>query len=197
MEQRATGKGMLDHWDWALQKGVMNGNTARSLRRATELVLQATDPDDWESLDVRKLDVEEANTRFQNLKGRDFKPNSLAVIQGRFKRAVASYLDYLDDPGGWKPSRRAQNRPTAPKVAKETSDGRYIDADGVFREDVPDWLAGRSLSDYPMSKLMDYPFPLREGVIAHLHLPRDLNAKDVRRLHVFIQSLVLDESEGE
>jgi hypothetical protein len=44
---------------------------------------------------------------------------------------------------------------------------------------------------------MDYPFPLREGVIAHLWLPADLKRTDVKRLTAFMNTLVMDGIEAE
>jgi hypothetical protein len=44
------------------------------------------------------------------------------------------------------------------------------------------------------SNMVDYPFPVREGQIAHLVLPRDLKASEVKRLHAFMATLVTDDS---
>ena len=190
METKATGRALADHWTWTISKGLMNPKTARALRRACESVLSVYE--DWEDLDVRKLDVEDALTRFRNLKSRNFKPSSIPTYESRFQRAVASYLEYLDDPGGWKPKQRAPRPQRPPKAARRKTEpdehGRYTDEEGVFRETVPDWLTNQ----LPVSKLMDYPFPLRDGVIAHLLLPRDLSAKDVRRLTAFMETLVIE-----
>jgi hypothetical protein len=59
--------------------------------------------DNWAEVDVKTLDVEETLRRFQNRKAKDFKPAVLETYKGRFRRAVTDYLEYLNDPGGWKP----------------------------------------------------------------------------------------------
>ena len=40
--------------------------------------------------------------------------------------------------------------------------------------------------------LVEYPFPLREGVFAYLRLPVDLSAADVKRLTADLAALVID-----
>lgn len=43
-------------------------------------------------------------SRFQNLKKKEFRPNVLEVYKRRFRAARESYLEYLKNPGGWRPS---------------------------------------------------------------------------------------------
>jgi hypothetical protein len=103
-------KSLVDHWTWAADKGVMNRNTAAGLRSACTRVLTVVG-DDWEKTDVTTLDVENLLIRFQNLRKKDFRPQVLEVYKQRFRKAVASYLEYLQNPGGWKPG--TQEKPTA------------------------------------------------------------------------------------
>lgn len=45
----------------------------------------------------------------------------------------------------------------------------------------------------PIVGLLDYPFPLDRGYLAHLRLPADgLTTQDAERLHEAIDSLVTD-----
>src|SRR2546428_12277575 len=97
-----TGKALVDHWSWAADKGLMNKNTAGGLRAACSQVLSVFG-DDAETVDVKTLDIEDALSRFLNLKKKEFKPTVLETYKRRFRQAVASYLSYLDHPSGWKP----------------------------------------------------------------------------------------------
>jgi hypothetical protein len=108
MEKSA--RALVDHWSWAADKGVMNRNTAAGLRSACAGVLEVAG-DDWEQTDVTTMDVEDTLIRFQNLKKKDYRPQVLEIYKQRFRKAVASYLEYLKNPGGWKPG--AQEKPTA------------------------------------------------------------------------------------
>jgi hypothetical protein len=174
----SSGQALVDHWKWAADKGLMNDNTAASIGAATRQVLSVVD--DWKTLDVRALDVEDVLRRFQNKRSKDFMPRSLTTYRARFVQAVRLFLSYLDDPGAWKPggaSGRAATR--SKKQATKSPDARLP----VDRESVP----------VPrMSGLVEYPFPLREGRFAYLRLPVDLTATDVQRLTKYLNTLVMD-----
>ncbi len=40
--------------------------------------------------------------------------------------------------------------------------------------------------------LVEYPFPLREKLVARLMLPRDLTVAEAKRLHCFMNALAVD-----
>ena len=173
-----TGKALVEHWNWAAEKGVMNKNTAGALRASCTQVLSVLE--DWESVDIRELDVEGTLVRFQNLKKKDFKPTVLDTYKSRFRRAIASYLAYLEDPAGWKP--RTLDRPAGPD--KGNSGDRTVEAARATRHEMP------------QAGLVEYPFPLRDGQIARLVLPRDLKIAEVKRLSAFMSTLAIDFDPG-
>src|SRR5258707_13511963 len=94
-----TGRAFVEHWDWAWARGLLNRQTALALRAAASRVLQI-EGSDWESVDVRSLDVEELLGRFTNLAKQDFAPQSLATYQSRFRKALSMYIEYLNNPAG-------------------------------------------------------------------------------------------------
>jgi hypothetical protein len=168
-----TGQGLIDFFTWVISKGQMNKNTAGAMRAAVREVLNV-EGDDPARIDVRSLDVDDLAHRFGNLRKEKFNPQSLGTYQQRFRKAVEMYLAYLDNPAGWRPSIRERasslngdrlkpGTPDSPKPSKST--------------------AG----------LMEFPFPLRDGVIAQLHLPVDLRKSEVKRLAAFIDSLAIEE----
>jgi hypothetical protein len=175
----ATGKAMVDHWTWAATKGLLNRNTAGGLRAASSQVLGALD--NWESLDVTQLNVDDALIRFTNLRSKKFKPRSLETYKHRFRIAHESFLSYLKDPGGWK-----HVVPSRPTRAPRNGDGESrAAAPRVSDVEI-------SVQPLPATGLVEYPFPLHEGQTARLILPRDLKAADVRRLTAFLATLALD-----
>ena len=104
MDTKTTGKDLVDHWSWAAEKGLMKKNSAYSLRSACARVLSVID--DWESIDITSIDIEDTISRFTNLQAINYKPKSLEVYGKRFRKAIESYLDYIRDPGAWKPTSR-------------------------------------------------------------------------------------------
>jgi len=170
----ATGKGLVEHWAWAAEKGIVNRNTAGGLRAACAQVLSVLD--NWEEVDLRGLDVEDLLRRFQNLRKKEFSPGTLAVYAKRFRQALGSYLAYLENPSAWKaPAKRLRTKPR--------------DADRETNETEPRDESGKVETT---GGLVDYPFPLRRGVIVRLRLPLDLRREEARRITKFLETLTVD-----
>jgi hypothetical protein len=98
----------------------MNKNTAAGLWAACAQVLRV--PDDPGRADVASMDVEDLLTRFQNPRKQWFKRQVLEAYEHRFRNAVKSYKDYLENPGAWKPgnhdpSSGPERRPRASNAA--------------------------------------------------------------------------------
>jgi hypothetical protein len=174
-----TGKAFVEHWSHTAEKGDMNKNTAAAMKAACVQVLSALDH--WEQIDIRELDVEEALRRFQNLRAKKFKQKTLDAYARRFTQAVASYLAYVKDPRAWKPHGRERTaRPR--RVA-----GHVETVDNVIRDN-----EGARAARPPEGSLVEYPFPLRDGLTARLMLPRDLKSVEVKRLTAFMATLAVD-----
>ena len=116
-----SGKSLMDHWTWAAEKGVMNRNTAAGVRAACGQVLGVLE--NWEDTDIAKLDVEELLARFQNLRKQRYTPQVLETYKRRFRKAVSSYLEYLDDPGSWRPT--SQERSVTPDRGRRSASGPW------------------------------------------------------------------------
>jgi hypothetical protein len=168
----------VDHWDWAASKGLMPKATAGALRIAASRILQI-EGETWESVDVRELDVESLLGRFENLAKKEFAPGSLSTYQSRFRKALQLYLSYLKDPSAYRPPTRG--------VRRSTADGRRA-APRAAAEAGPD--VERDLPGY--TDMVKYPFPIRNGVIAQLSLPVDLQKGEAKRLAAFLDSLAVE-----
>lgn len=166
-----TGKALVDHWSWAAQKGLLNEHTAKALRSACSQILSALD--DWESVDINTLDLDDAINRFENLKGKNFKPQTLASYERRFRRAIRSFKDYIREPSGWSPKSRTSSKKSEAKPM-----------DNIARNEQNTLVETKGLSTYP--------FPLRQDTSAVLMLPNNLTSDEVKRLHIFMQALVVD-----
>jgi hypothetical protein len=175
----------------------MNKNTAGAMRAACSQVLGVLD--NWQTVNVTELDVDDVLKRFKTLRYSDFKPESLETYDQRFRQALRSYLAYVQDPGKWRFSTR-DRAVTASKngggraKAKQTPESTDED-DGTEADSTPR-LGFRSLT--PRDERLDggrntYPFPLRAGFTAQLVLPPDLKASEVKRLSTFMSTLVAEE----
>ncbi|GJM42808.1 MAG: hypothetical protein DHS20C20_30900 [Ardenticatenaceae bacterium] len=180
-ENDASGRALVEHWDWAANKGLMNKNTAGALRAASAQVLGVLD--NWEDVDVREINIDDVFLRFQNLRGRDYKPKTLNVYKRRFQRAIDYFLEYLDDPSNWQPIKSSSREPTANGKSSKKLDG--IKGPLSPKGKVPENPGGDI-------ELIQYPFPLREKHVAYLNLPADLTVAEVRRLAAYMMTLTTD-----
>jgi hypothetical protein len=180
-----TGKALLDHWTWAATKGLMNSATAASLKSACTKVIGVLD--DWESTDVRKIDVDDLILRFQHLHGREFTLSSLETYASRFRKAVQLFNEYVANPAGWRVSAR-------PKKVKVREDARKSsNSNGLeISEPVGAASAVEEKPAHPEIHLISYPFPLRRGLTVKLSLPEDLTAIEAKRLSAFLMTLASD-----
>lgn len=174
----ATGKGLIDFVSFAADKHLINANTAGALLAASREVLRAIEPEGWEALDLRTVDVDDFTTRFERARAGKLKPESLLVYKSRFKNAIQMYFQYLENPSGWryKPERpaAARKKPGTVSVRSESADDEPADPRGV------------------RATTIEYPFPLRQGVVVKLHLPSDLTRPESKRLAAFIDALAVE-----
>lgn len=174
----ASGKGLIEFVNFASEKHLINANTAGALRAASREVLSAIEPESWETLDLRTVDVDDFTTRFERARAGKLKPESLLVYKSRFKNAVQMYFKYLDNPSGWryKPDRPAATRKKPAAAAQpDSTDGDTQTPDRVSR-----------------ATTQEYPFPLRQGMLVKLFLPVDLTRPEAKRLAAFIDALAVD-----
>jgi hypothetical protein len=183
--QRGTGLAFVRHWDWVAEKGLMAPASARAIRAAVSQILKIHD--NWESVDVRSIDVEALFARFRNLS--KIAPGSLAAYESRFRSGLQSYLAYLDNPASYQPKTRKPSlrdeKPTPRSKIKST-------ASTLPRPAQP----GQSVMSSSTTKLVVYPFPVRPDVFAELKLPADLTVDEALRLSAFLKAVALSEPGG-
>lgn len=178
---RGTGAALVAHWDWAIERGLVNKNTGRSIKAAVNQVLSIEDG--WERMRVDDMDVEGLLLRFRNLSG--ISPSSLAAYEARFRQAVASYLDYLNNPTTYRPSQR-RPRSAAPKSAGSGGDRRTAAATSAATPPEPKSITPASGAlGTEHSDFVTYPLPLRPKVFAELRLPVDLTREEAERIGAF------------
>ena len=179
---------MMEFFEKAGTTGRIKAGVAAVLSATAKRILQL-EPD-WEHIDLAELNVDDFISRFRNLRGLEYKPESIVEYERRFKRAVAMFLEYCGSPSTWRyreppVSRTATGaRKDAPKASKSTKPQGQDPSDDV--ED------GTAVWMHPGLQLVDYPFPLREGCIVRLRLPVDLQTSEVDRLAAFMRTVAMD-----
>ena len=172
VEERRTGKALVEHWPWAAEKGLVPKAAARTMAVSCRQVLEVEQ--DWGKVDVVTLDIGEFVQRFKTLRATDYKPRSLEDYAGRFRRGVKSYRDFLTDPSKWHYGSRARVGTSKPKTPQRRGGGAVPSADQ--RETV----------------LQEYVYPFRKDVLVTLTIPQDATAAEIRRLVAWAQTLAVD-----
>lgn len=180
MKLESKGKDLVEHWTWASKKGLMNSNTAGALRAACTQVLGCLD--DWEDVEIGEIDVEHTIHRFTNLRAKDFTPKSLETYASRFRKAVGMFQDYISNPSGWRPTQRTSKSKNLPKEKnKESPETRMPEESRTtFHEQKQTGM-----------DLIQYPFPLRDGLIAVIKIPVDLSKTEAERMSAFLNALAV------
>ena len=180
-----TVEGMLGFLDFLVEKGYATQSAVHPLKAAARTVFSTMEGEKFGSFDVRTFDPDEYMDRFQNRVPGKYKQESLVSYRQRLKRAVAGYRDYLET-GNVSGIRASTRAPRQRKIAPVTAPtAAKANGNGNGNGDEPGHDAIRSL--------IDYPFPLRSGHVAHLRLPMKLDKADAERLGTFIRTLVFEE----
>ena len=148
-------------------------------------MLSTVEPDNWESMDIENLDLDNFVQRFERLRMGDLKPASMNVYGQRIRGAITAYREFLRSPSTWQytGSRSDQPARSAKRASKTTS---RADSTGSIHQ-LPTVPAGN------ISGLISYPYPLRPNVVLSIALPADLTQKEAARLSTFLHSLAVDE----
>lgn len=133
---------------------------------------------------IRTLNIDGKIERFERLRASRYNPTSLSSYGNRFRAAVNKYLKYLEDPGTvWAKQ---------PTVSRTKTAENTIGSNATQRRERVTAGPPSSSSKGEPSDLIQYPFPLRSGVMAYLSLPWDLRRDESQRIAAFVASLAID-----
>lgn len=140
----------------------------QAMKTACKEVLSAIDGESWETVQIPDLDIDDVLRRFETLRAMKFSTGSLGTYKSRFKKSVAMFKAFQDNPSAWRPDVKPRNRGASQSARAATSG--------------PSALHAPTNSHQPSSStsVITYPFPLREDVLVSLQLPADLTKRDVQ-----------------
>lgn len=175
--------GLMAFMDFMIEKGYGTAGAINPWKSAAKQVFLTVEGEDFEGLDVRSFDIDEYMERFQNRSLGKYSSESLRAYRQRFRKAVEAYRAYLADPN-WRPALKRSSRPKK-EASKHAESVAPVSTEGSGQSSAP--VA-------PPPSLIAYPFPLKGGQMAQLHLPtQGLDREDAERLTHFIRALVFDQ----
>jgi hypothetical protein len=187
-----TGAALLAFLDWTGEKGLLSTANARAIKVGVKDVLEQAEGPDWESTDVRTLDVDDVVRRFETKRATRYTPKSLAAYGQRFRSAMNMYRGFLADPGGWRPQR--QPRSTSASTRRQTNGDRPKTKVTLPANTPPPRPPGEESHDRP--DMMTFPHPIRRGnqtLYARLILPHDLTMKEAEKIGQHIKTLAIED----
>lgn len=166
---------LLEFLDYLATKGLMNRATVAARKAATNTVLGILEPD--EVLDLRNIDLDEVASRFANLKGTEFKPDSVKVYKSRVSSALEDFKKYKASPQTFKPSIGIPKTRSSSKGAKEN-----------VTQNVP-----KNGDHADSSHAFTFPVPIRPDVVIKISgIPSDLTKKEASKVANVILALATE-----
>lgn len=170
--------------DHLVQKNYFAKETASSYKTAVTRVMEKAEGPDWESFVLKDADLELLFTRFMNAARSDFSAGTLRAYKNRFEKALSEYGSWVAAPDEYSPSIKRRTGPQGGRAESKNA------------EKAPTERASRQTSKsdpHSRSGLIEYPFPLRRGILAFLKLPEDLRQPEAERIARHVESLAIPE----
>lgn len=176
-------------WGMAADKGLFNKNTALAIRGAAQKVLSVLE--EHERIDLRTIDRDHVFTRFQNLHGMKYTPESLGTYRSRFNTALDEFFAYADDPSGYKaPNKngKAKRAPDALRKAGNSNSKRRGSAEVARSMQAPDTSASAPTG----ADSLTIPIPIRDGLLVRIFgIPTDLSVDEASKISAVIQAYAI------
>ena len=169
---------VLDFLDYGASKGLFNKSTAGAKKIAVERVFEIADPS--EAADVRTVDLSSLMTRFINVSGSGFKPESLASYQSRAKSAIEDFVSWKQNPMGFRTSRRGTPKKAKPSQAQSASKvlDRPIQATNV---------------EAPKVSTLSLPIPIRADLTVYVNgVPFDLTKAEATKIANVVLAMAVE-----
>jgi hypothetical protein len=169
---------LLDFLDFLGNKGLMNKMTVASRKAAANTLLSILS--EQEAQDITKLDLNEVAMRFTNLKGAEFKPESIKVYKSRVSSAIEDFKKYRASPLTFKPSIVSPKAPSAQKADKDSEQNSVVKS-GKFVDD-PSGVT--------------FPVPIRPNVVVRIvGVPSDLTKREAAKIANVVVALATVDDE--
>lgn len=184
MNGKRSREALLNFLDYLSRKGLMNKTTAASRKAVANKVLGILDPEEAE--DVTTLNVDDLLSRFSNIAGSNYTPESLGTYRSRLKSSLEDFRNYLDNPITFRPSLQPSVRRGAEK-AKAVSTENEVERDRTTPR-------SQSFVSAPPTSVSILPIPIRADLTVQVQgLPFDLTIQEANKIANVIKAMASTE----
>lgn len=161
---------LIEFLEWLGDKGLMAQATVAARKAAVGKVLGILSED--EAQDIIGIDLDTLMTRFNNLQGKNYTPDSLVSYKSRVKSSLDEFEDYVRNPLGYRPNVQVrERRPSTPKQEGPSTSGSHRGS--------PSHAAVME----PIGATNIFPIQLRPNLTVKIQgLPFDLTAGEARKI---------------
>jgi hypothetical protein len=172
---------LLEFLDYMGNKGLGGASMVAGRKTAVNALLGVLSDD--EVKDVRELDLDEAAQRLLNLRGSEFKPESVRVYRSRVGSAVDDLVRYRRDPIAFKPAgtKKSSTRAERPARSEASTSGTTVSP-------------ALAPTDPTTISEITFPVPIRPGVVVRLiGVPNDLSRKEAEKIGAVVLALASED----
>ncbi|MBK6895744.1 MAG: hypothetical protein IPH06_04055 [Alphaproteobacteria bacterium] len=181
MTNKKSREAALEFLEYLAQKGLTSPTTARARKAALGKVLGILD--DNEAQDVTTLNLDEVVSRFANLHGKDYTPESLATYKSRVKSALDDFTSYLSNPLAFKPNMQTRER----KLVTDKAATGKGQVSGNKTQETVHHIAPVVTGSMANSIL---PIPIRADLTIHIQgLPYDLTETEANKIASVVKAM--------
>jgi len=175
--------------DYALEKGLLKPETAKSRRTAVNKILEKIT--DEQRADVRIIDLDLEAEHFANRQGAGYIPSSLLTYKSRAKTALTDFVSWADNPMQFRPSGGGNGRVSNKSGGTATPKKVTVVSSQTFS---PPKTQTSEFNQPPKfetpSNGLTFPVPIRAGLIVQLcGIPFDLTVAEAEKIAQVVKAL--------
>jgi hypothetical protein len=175
---------LMNFLDYLSKKGLVNPNTIISRKAASNKMLSILSP--GEASDLRQVDLKQLATRFANLKGKSYSPQSLQVYKSRVATSLDDFFRYKENPANFKTGGGQSRSGPSGGVKAKPKPGASRGASAVVSA-VPDQGQTVSVS----AQTVNFPVPLRANCVVQINgLPVDLTKAEAAKISAVVNAMI-------
>lgn len=196
---KGTARELLDFLDSLVQSGQSREGVIKPLRIAITKVLEASNETGWLQTDVTALDVNAAVEHFRLKTHNTYNPTTYQAYLSRIKRAISWYKTSLEETKTSSVAESTHAKPYQSKIRIPSSRTPWSFVRHVTPATSYIYQSDTTVHEVPQKVKEDdtvmYPFPMQNGSMGQLHLPKALTKTDAKRLAQFIDALAVGEGD--
>jgi hypothetical protein len=178
MRSRTVG-GLLAFADYLGEKGYQGKGAVQAWKTAVTKVFETTGGDDWQSVALDGIDLDDLVRRFHALTGNTYKTESVAVYKRRINNVMNAQAYFIEN--DQPPSFKKQ-------PARKKPDSQPAGATEPIKTAAPE-PANVSKLPAPAGDFFEFNYPLSPGRMVYMQLPIQMTKREIDRLCAVIQTL--------